>query len=82
MRCMMNGAGRHVYKELGRAFIKNGLTGCGLDSAKSVFTWYLDNPGKRKCVILVCIIMTRLILFTFGMEENLLINYKHGGHKP
>lgn len=83
MRCMMNGAGRSVYKELGRSFMKTGFTGCGLNSAKSVFTWYLDNPGNRKCVILVCIgaIVTRLILFTFGMEEDLLINYKQERHK-
>ena len=74
MRCMMNGAEVPIYKELGRSFMK---------SAKSVFTWYLDNPENRKCAILVCIgaIVTRLILFTFGMEEALLINYKYDGHK-
>lgn len=35
---MMNGAGKPIYKELGKAFAKSGLTGLGINSTKSMFT--------------------------------------------
>ena len=33
---MVNGAGKSIYKELRKAFIKSGLTGLGINAAKSV----------------------------------------------
>ena len=34
---MMNSAGKPIYKELSKAFVKSGLTGLGINSAKSMF---------------------------------------------
>lgn len=35
---MMNGMGKPIYKELGKAFAKSGLTGLEINSTKSMFT--------------------------------------------
>lgn len=37
---MMNGAGKSIYKELGKAFARSGLTGLSTNSAKAIYSRY------------------------------------------
>jgi len=41
-KSMMNGVGKSIYKELGRSFIKSGLTGLSISVARSIKGTYYD----------------------------------------